>query len=323
MAELKYDVAISFLSQDAQLAATLAARLADSFQVFFFPRQQEDLAGTDGLESLRAPFLSESRLAVVLYRDGWGETPWTGVEAVALKDRCLADQFRSVLFVVLDKAAKMPPWLPHTHIWLSYPEYGLEQAIGAIKARVQEQGGSFKPPTASSRAQLVRREQEYLNDKQHLFGDQRWIMETVHKARSAIFAEIERLVRQITAETGMRVDVGANDTQCVLTNQRVSLTVGWHQRYTNVLESDAIVAAGYYGAIPLPGAPAVWYIDRPEPRKRLTFGPELTIARDLCWVDKAKPAEHLSGEQVADRCVQLFFDLVGQANRDDHKQKGI
>ena len=79
----KYDIAISFLCQDQNLAKALCDQLSNGLEVFFFSHNQEELAGSDGLESMREPFRNESRLNVVLYRPGWGKTPWTAVEEAA------------------------------------------------------------------------------------------------------------------------------------------------------------------------------------------------------------------------------------------------
>lgn len=50
----KYDVAISFLAKDEAIARDLADKLeASGLKVFFFPRNQEELAGTNGIESMR------------------------------------------------------------------------------------------------------------------------------------------------------------------------------------------------------------------------------------------------------------------------------
>lgn len=65
----KYDIAISFLSKDEPTAAAIYQKLSEGLEVFFFPRKQEELAGTDGLESMRKPFFDESRVMVVLYRE--------------------------------------------------------------------------------------------------------------------------------------------------------------------------------------------------------------------------------------------------------------
>jgi hypothetical protein len=63
----KYDAAISFLVQDAAPAQSLYDKLSDGLRVFFFPRSQENLAGTDGLESMRVAIKIDSFLNVVLY----------------------------------------------------------------------------------------------------------------------------------------------------------------------------------------------------------------------------------------------------------------
>ena len=71
--EQPYNVAISFLSADEPTARALADQLESSgLRVFFFPRSQEELAGTDGLETMRKPFL-DAQVAVVFYRDRWGQ----------------------------------------------------------------------------------------------------------------------------------------------------------------------------------------------------------------------------------------------------------
>ena len=41
-------------------------------------------------------------------------------------------------------------------------DYGIEQLVGAIKLRVQEQGGKFTPPDAMSEAKRVQREATHL-----------------------------------------------------------------------------------------------------------------------------------------------------------------
>ena len=65
-----FDVAISFLVADQEIAAALRARLI-GLNVFFYPYNQEELIGTDGLETLRAPFLN-ARVNVVLFRERYG-----------------------------------------------------------------------------------------------------------------------------------------------------------------------------------------------------------------------------------------------------------
>jgi hypothetical protein len=57
-AEPIYDVAVSFMAADETTAEAIASALeASGLKVFFFPRKQEELAGSDGLASMREPFL--------------------------------------------------------------------------------------------------------------------------------------------------------------------------------------------------------------------------------------------------------------------------
>src|SRR5215472_12360505 len=82
-----YDVAISFLVRDEDTARSIHDDLkAAGLKVFFFPHKQEELAGTNGMETMRAPFM-DARVNVVLFRKPWGETPWTRVEDGAISER--------------------------------------------------------------------------------------------------------------------------------------------------------------------------------------------------------------------------------------------
>ena len=87
----EYDVAISFLGRDHGTAVALRELLAPSLRVFEFSSRQEEIAGTDGLATVRQVFGAAARLVVVLHRGGWGESPWTRVEQIAIQDRFLRE----------------------------------------------------------------------------------------------------------------------------------------------------------------------------------------------------------------------------------------
>jgi len=134
----KYDVALSFLAQDEALAAALTDELSKRFSVFFFPRKQDDLAGTDGTESMRTPFLEDCRLMVVLYRAKWGHTRWTAIEETAIHDACFNGDLKRLFFIALDDQSPFPKWLPEYHVRFNWELFGLSGAVGAITARVLE-----------------------------------------------------------------------------------------------------------------------------------------------------------------------------------------
>src|SRR5258708_16688266 len=183
-----YDVAISFLYQDLAVAQALYDELSKGVEVFFFPRNQEELAGSDGLESMRVPFRSQSHLNLVLYRPKWGNTPWTGVEEVAVKESCLATSFKSIFFFVIEPTSEIPAWLPETHVRFNFADFTLEQAVGAVKARVQERGGHFKPLTPSRKAALLQVEEEYQRDRRQISS---------HEGMRKIYENVELLFTEI------------------------------------------------------------------------------------------------------------------------------
>ncbi len=156
----KYDVAISFLVTDLQFAQALRDELAKSMKVFFFPHNQEELAGTNGLETMRAPFLEESRVNVVIFRERWGNTPWTRVESTAIQEGCLKNGWAGLFFYMAD-ASPPPVWLPSTHVRFNASDFSVDQAVGAIKARVQEHGGHFVPMTPAKLIELYKADGEY------------------------------------------------------------------------------------------------------------------------------------------------------------------
>lgn len=124
--EPKHEIAFSFLAGDLALSTQFADSLAP-LSTFVFSRKQDELAGTDGQESFRAAFRFDSRLNVVLFRGGWGETPWTRVEQTAIQERCLADGWDRLLVVVLDDAAP-PKWIPQLNLYLDLRAFPFEQA---------------------------------------------------------------------------------------------------------------------------------------------------------------------------------------------------
>jgi hypothetical protein len=164
----KYDVAISFLHRDEPLADEIHQRLAEHFNVFVYQKRQEELAGTNGLESFREAFRVESRLVVVLYREGWGKTTFTRVEEDAITDRFRDDGWDFLLFVMLNDTDEPPKWLPEKRIRFSYLQYGLQQLLGAVKMRAQELGSVVRTETTVDRAKRFAAESQSRADREGL-----------------------------------------------------------------------------------------------------------------------------------------------------------
>ena len=108
--ESRYDVAVSFLARDEPLAHEIAELLAP-MHVFVYSKEQEEVAGREGIEAFRGVFREGSELMLVLYREGWGQTPWTQVEETAIRDFCLESGWNRLVFVRLEREQSIPGWL--------------------------------------------------------------------------------------------------------------------------------------------------------------------------------------------------------------------
>lgn len=263
---------------------------------------------------MRRPFLDESRVVVVLYRDGWGATPWTRVEQIAIQEGCLKHGWSRLFIIVLDKTSPTPPWLPTNCISFSYADYGLEQALGAIKARVQENGGTIVPLTALRRAALYRQDADYLEARKSISSFEG--MAEIRRKVLELSGEIERHCSEVRANGNIPIQAGSNAGRCVLTHNRVSLVVEWHQPYTNSVSGCALKVLEYNAKMPLPSEPPVmWFGERPTLLRNTEYMPELSRAREYGWVEQGKPSEFLSSATLAEKCVIQFLDLAARGDR--------
>lgn len=192
--EFKHDVAFSFLVQDL----TVAIRFADALvplTSFVFAQKQEDLAGTDGQESFRAAFRFDSRLNVILLRDGWGQTSWTRVEEASIQERCLKDGWDRLLVVNLD-GSKPPAWLPAVNLYLDLETFPFEQAIGAIKRQAQQLGGDVKPQSQTDVARAKLHAADFDRETKVLFRTPHGIQladETAIRVSDHLYGELRKI----------------------------------------------------------------------------------------------------------------------------------
>ncbi len=217
----KYDVAISFLSADMKVAEAIDAELEKGLRVFFFPRRQEELAGTDGLQSMRDPFL-DATVIVILHRERWGNTPWTGVEQVAIKDRMLDGGWPGLMMVKLNDDPA-PRWVPHTHINFALADFGVAQLVGAIKGRVSELGGVIRTQTMAEKAALVRKNDKFAAQRKDFQRSGRGVQAargSYEEIRSSLVVQAAKL-----ATSGTNIGVSITNNQFTVLNGLNGVTV--------------------------------------------------------------------------------------------------
>jgi hypothetical protein len=310
-----YDVAISFLVADQNIASAIKSKLK-GLDVFFYPHNQEELIGTNGLESMRAPFVS-ARVNVVLYRPRYGNTPWTGVELAAIQDSCLKTGYRSLVFVQLDKKDTNPDWLPDTHIRCVLGDFTIDQLVGAIMSKVQERGGVIARSNALTEAGCVRKEADYIAARDALLRDQRWISGIVHKALAVSFQEVLALVEKANTEYGFDIVAGARDYHSVVMRSGfVSVGVGWVQPIANNVGSDPygdcyLRIGEVSGTVLLPGENA-WVMNKPRVLREHKIKVGVNDNLELVWLDGR---EQIEPDRLADHIVMILMDLISRANK--------
>lgn len=307
----KFDVAISFLYEDLNLAKALYDELRKGLEVFFSPRNQEELAGTDGLESMREPFRSESHVNVVLYRPRWGKTPWTAVEEAAIKDSCLDTGFKSLFFFLIEPTADLPKWLPETHVRFNYADFSIEQAVGAIKARAQERGSHIQMLTPARKAEILEAEEDYRQDKARLLSSETAIFKEVE----GLFAEVVKRCEEVNArghlniEHRVKIKHGEIEQFCTIGQDQVSAGLIWYQPFAGSLHNALLISRDFDWMVILP--PGHFFFSQPEILKEAEYLPNVSRTRECGW-RPAKSAEgsFISSKDLATQFVLEFLDLI-------------
>ena len=300
------DVAISFKSEDANLANDIRGRLGTSLDTFVYTAKQEELAGTDGLETLKMVFRHRVKLVVILFRAGWGKTPWTRVEMEAITDRFLKEG-PGFLFVITLDSAPPPPWLPDKLIRFSLADFGLEQAVGAIKARALEVGSVLHHPSPAERARLAAEEAEFGKNRARLLRSEDGVQQAAAAATELFRLISERAAEAKNAAPTLGLEHGLADVAIGLRTPSVGLHVHYSNHIINVLDEARLFIREYVGSIILPGQRA-YYVQEPKELTKEVFQPDISRATGWGWVADDGPVR--TSDDIADHCIRKFFALV-------------
>lgn len=309
-----WDVAISFLNRDEPVARKLYTRLT-GYRVFFFPKAQEDLAGTDGLESLRHTFFEDNSLTVILYRDGWGQSPWTRVEETAIEDAALARGWDRLLFVNLDPKSTVPPWVPTTRIRLNYWEYGEDELIGVIKRQLSDVGiKETKKEDAAALAKRLAEAKRQEDERQRLLwteGPSQALL-----LCKALYSRIEEKAAEVAATAGYQFEVRSDAVSCGVHADSGSIAIRWDAPYINSIRDTALVIEEYTHRLAKNGQPTVFFVSRVAKVKSTErYALDWQPSFGWCWADKK--SRHLTTEMLADAVMQKALMGTTRPTRDE------
>lgn len=206
----EYDIAYSMLAMDEPYARRLITELKKRVrgEQFIFSRKTEDAAeDSDLLRTFGRIFSADSRLVVLLYRPGWGDTPFTFVEQEAIRARGV----RSI-FVVAMQPPHVPAWYPESEFWADADVYSVPQISAMIEfamARERGSAASATPPQADARV----RQREVPSD-----------VERREEGAAAIATEAEKLFAALAAEAADPARAGQGRAACELTAAACAVT---------------------------------------------------------------------------------------------------
>lgn len=309
--EFKYDVAFSFHKDDEAVAAALDDLLSGRLSTFLYSKQQEKLAGNNGVEVFTEVFGKQARVVIILYRNEWGQTPWTRVEQDVICNRMLEQGHDFYMLVPTMSGQTLPRWVPKSEIYLDLERFGIEKAAAIIEYKVQEAGGRPKVETAIERTARLKRQMDAETERRAFLTS----IHGVNQARQTtleLFNEIAALTNKICAETQIEINLErSRETRPGLRNYwleirggSVSLAVDWNCRYANTLDDSGLMLVVWGGT---PARIGRMFFQEPPVLDRKEF----TFDRDQIgvfgWREK-RGGRVLEPRQMAEFCVNHFMD---------------
>ncbi len=188
MNEFKYDIAISLCKEDVGYARDLVKALNPKLRVFFYEDRQEELVTKSAPEAFKKVFKEEARVVVILYRERWGNTLYTGIEEEAILERLKEGKGReghSFIFIIQFDKGKKPGWYPVKYIYADPYKYPIEKIAGLLEFKLSEIGVEITPMTFEERINWLR---ERLKKKEKILN-----YLSSDKSSSAVLEEIEKL----------------------------------------------------------------------------------------------------------------------------------
>lgn len=145
MTKFKFDIAFSLLHPDLDYAKSLFDVL-DQYKLntFLYVHNQKDLAANNGINVFSKVFKNESRIVVLLYRHGYGETPWTRIEHTAIQERYLKEGADFCVLIPMDKTK--PLWYP-AFMQYVHSDMDSKDVAALILQKLKDMGGELTPKT--------------------------------------------------------------------------------------------------------------------------------------------------------------------------------
>jgi hypothetical protein len=299
-----YDVAFSFAADDEAIATELNDLISGRLKTFIYSERQKEIAGRDGQEAFSEVYGKKARLVVVLYREKWGQTPWTRVEMNAIKNRSLDDGWDFTVFIPTEPRPSMPPWFPKTRLYIGLERWGTRGAAAVIEQRASELGSEVQEESLSDRVARHARK-EALKGKQAQFLRSDYGVNAARQGYQSLKKAIEARANELPS-LGLTFR-DHTDFAVIRAARYINLVISWVPIYSNSLENIFLEAKYTKG---LPRLPGYMTFEEPLPRKTRKFQFLLVREETSLYVEKVGTAREFTPDQLADDLLRTLVDIV-------------
>jgi hypothetical protein len=302
------DVAFSFLSADEGRATEINDLIQDRLKTFIYSRRQGEIVGHDGEKAFAQVFGRDARIVVVIYREGWGETPFTRIEETAIRNRAFENGYDFTIFIPVDRGVKVPAWLPKTQLWLDLDRWGPSGAASIIEDRVRAAGGTARVEGLADRTgRLARAAEADLKNRAFRFSE-----EGVDTARESFRDFAAAVGEKATAISQGLVKIGFKNHEgvraCIVWHGGFSVLASWASYCRNSLDESTLKITEWKGrpAFPNEFPP----LEKPEELQLHEYDFVLGASGVAGWQERNGRVGIITPEALAERCVGYLLDLV-------------
>jgi hypothetical protein len=241
----RYDVAISFVGAAEATAVELSEAMAGRLRTFVYSERQRELVGRDGMAEFTRVFGRDSRVVVVLYQRGWGQTLWTRVEQTAIQERGFREGWDFLVFAPLDETA-LPDWLPTSRIWFNFARFRVAGLAAVVEQRFQDTGGT---PVIENAVELAAR----LGAEKEIEARRRAFLASEDGVRladsevSQLFDEVQQLQRETTQSLSMAIERQGSEAVWLYRAGHTIAALWW--RYANTLDGSELTLVKHRGRV--------------------------------------------------------------------------
>jgi hypothetical protein len=305
------EVGFSFLKQDEAIAYYLNDHIQDRLSTFIYSKKQEELGGTDGEKKFNKVFYEECRVVVVLYRDSWGESPWTRIEETAIKNRAFDKGWDFLLFVNLDPSSTLPTWIPRTYIWLDYQRFKTEGAIAVIEQKVKETGGITRQETIADTAERLKRLRTAEKEREAFLRSQDAVREANYELQKIVekLKEIKLIIEDPSTHLNLATSERPRPPMYEFGHS------GYYLCFNNSSGFDYGIESGVLKVTLYEKSGHEHFDYKEQVHKQSNYGFDRDLIGNNGWSDHKTGKDFLTTDELIDKWVKQFINDIGKRKK--------